>query len=61
MYGGSAHEGSLRAVNTENDERRATLEQIGINSLTRPYTRQHQSRAGGQGQYISWAGAVTQI
>ena len=33
MYGGSAHEGSLRAVNTENDERRATLEQIGINSL----------------------------
>ena len=28
---------------------------------TRPYTRQHQSRAGGQGQYSSWAGAVTQI
>ena len=26
-----------------------------------PYTRQHQSRAGGQGQYSSWAGAVTQI
>ena len=29
--------------------------------LTRPYTRQHQSRAGGQGQYSSWAGSVTQI
>ena len=28
---------------------------------TRPYTRQHQSRAGGQGQYGSWAGAVAQI
>ena len=28
---------------------------------TRPYTRQHQSRAGGQGQYGSWAGAVTEI
>ena len=28
---------------------------------TRPYTRQHQSRAGGQGQYGTWAGAVTQI
>ena len=27
----------------------------------RPYTRQHQSRAGGQGQYGSWAGAVTEI
>ena len=27
---------------------------------TRPYTRQHQSRAGGQGQYGTWAGAVTQ-
>ena len=29
--------------------------------VTRPYTRQHQSRAGGQGQYSSWAAAVTQI
>ena len=28
---------------------------------TRPYTRQPQSRAGGQGQYSSWAGAVTQM
>ena len=28
---------------------------------TRPYTRQYQSRAGGQGQYSSWAGAVTQM
>ena len=28
---------------------------------TRPNTRQHQSRAGGQGQHSSWAGAVTQI
>ena len=28
---------------------------------TRPYTRQHQSRAGGQGQYSSWAGAETKI
>ena len=27
---------------------------------TRPYTGQHQLRAGGQGQYSSWAGAVTQ-
>ena len=27
----------------------------------RPYTRQHQSRAGGQGQYGSWAGAETEI
>ena len=29
--------------------------------LTRPYTRQHQSRAGGQGQHSSWEGAVTHI
>ena len=29
--------------------------------VTRPYTRQHQSRGGGQGQYSSWAGAVAQI
>jgi len=29
--------------------------------LTRRYTRQHQLRAGGQGQYGSWAGAVTEI
>ena len=28
---------------------------------TRPYTGQHQSCVGGQGQYSSWAGAVTQI
>ena len=28
---------------------------------TRPYTRQYQSRAGGQGQYGSWEGAVTKI
>ena len=28
---------------------------------TRPYTRQHQLRAGVQGQYGSWAGAVTEI
>ena len=32
-----------------------------IDLKTRPYTRQHQSRAGGQGQYGSWAGAVTEI
>ena len=32
-----------------------------LNWKTRPYTRQHQSRAGGQGQYSSWAGAVTEI
>ena len=29
--------------------------------ITRPYTRQHQSRAGGQGQYGIWAGAATHI
>ena len=29
--------------------------------LTRPYTQQHQARAGGQGQYGTWAGAVTHI
>ena len=32
-----------------------------IKVQTRSYTRQHQSRAGGQGQYGSWAGAVTEI
>ena len=32
-----------------------------MSEWTRPYTRQHQSRAGGQGQYGSWAGAVTEI
>ena len=32
-----------------------------ISLKTRPYTRQHQSRAGGQGQYARWAGAVTEI
>ena len=37
------------------------LQPRGKLSKTRPYTRQHQSRAGGQGQYSSWAGAVTQI
>ena len=33
MYGGFAQDGSLRAVKTENEERRAILEQIGTNSL----------------------------
>ena len=33
MYGGFAQAGSLRAAKTENEERRATLEQIGISSL----------------------------
>ena len=33
----------------------------GVLIKTRSYTRQHQSRAGGQGQYSSRAGAVTQI
>ena len=28
---------------------------------TRPYIQQPQSRAGGQGQYGSWAGTVTEI
>ena len=28
---------------------------------TRPYTRQHQLRAGGQEQHGSWAGAATEI
>ena len=32
-----------------------------IHDKTRPYTRHHQSRVGGQGQYGSWAGAVTEI
>ena len=33
----------------------------GGNNVTRPYTREHQLHAGGQGQYGSWAGAVTEI
>ena len=33
----------------------------GFYKKTRPYTWQHQSRAGGHKQYGSWAGAVTTI
>ena len=36
-----------------------TLCNDGFTRKIRPYTRQHQSRAGGQGQYGSWTGAVT--
>ena len=32
-----------------------------VSYRNKAYTWQHQSRAGGQGQYSSWAGAVTQI
>ena len=32
-----------------------------ISVQKRPYTRQYQSRAGGQGQYGIWVGAATQI
>ena len=42
----------FRAQTAENEEKRKG---------TKPYTRQHQSRAGGQGQCSICAGAVTEI
>ena len=51
----------MRAIFVHDNKKISMINESVYSAKTRPYTRQHQSRAGGRGQYGIWAGAATQI